>query len=82
MLSPAIKRHFPDGVLVEEKMNGHNVRVVMVGGRVIALTRGGFICPYSTEVAKDQINPRIFEDHPDIVLCGEMVGPKNPYVPK
>jgi putative ATP-dependent DNA ligase len=82
MLSPAIKSHFPDGVLVEEKMNGHNVRVAMVGGGVIALTRGGFICPYSTEVAKDQINPLIFEDHPDLVLCGEMVGPKNPYVPK
>jgi hypothetical protein len=82
MLSPAIRRHFSDGVLVEEKMNGHNVRVVRVGGSVIALTRGGFICPYSTEVAKDQIPPEVFGDHPDLVLCGEMVGPKNPYVPK
>ncbi len=82
MLSPAIRRHFSDGVLVEEKMNGHNVRVVWVGGSVIALTRGGFICPYSTEVAKDQIPPEVFRDHPDLVLCGEMVGPKNPYVPK
>jgi len=82
MLSPAIKRRFPDGVLVEEKMNGHNVRVASVGGRIIALTRGGFICPYSTEVANDQIPPEIFRDNPDLVLCGEMVGPKNPYVPK
>ncbi len=82
MLSPAINRHFSDGVVVEEKMNGHNVRVVRVGGSVIALTRGGFICPYSTEVARDQIPPEVFSDHPDLVLCGEMVGPKNPYVPK
>lgn len=82
MLSPAIKRHFSDGVIVEEKMNGHNVRVAKVDKRVVALTRGGFICPYSTEVAKDRIPPEIFRDHPDLVLCGEMVGPKNPYVPK
>jgi putative ATP-dependent DNA ligase len=82
MLSPSIKRHFSDGVLVEEKMNGHNVRVANVGGRMIALTRGGFICPYSTEVANDQIPPDVFRENPDLVLCGEMVGPKNPYVPK
>lgn len=82
MLAPAIKRHFSDGVLIEEKMNGHNVRVASVKGKTIALTRGGFICPYSTEVANDQIPPELFKDNPDIVLCGEMVGPKNPYVPK
>ena len=82
MLAPSITRHFSGGVLVEEKMNGHNLRVARVGGKVIALTRGGFICPYSTEVAEGQIPPEIFDDHPEIVLCGEMVGPKNPYVPK
>jgi len=82
MLSPAIKRHFSKRVLVEEKMNGHNVRVARVMDQTVALTRGGFICPYSSEVANDQIPPQIFRDHPEIVLCGEMVGPKNPYVPK
>lgn len=45
MLSPAIKRCFPDGVLVEEKMNGHNVRVASVDGRIIALTRGASYAP-------------------------------------
>lgn len=82
MLAPALRSHFSGGVLVEEKMNGHNVRVARVMGRTVALTRGGFICPYSTEVARDQIPAQIFTDHPDLVLCGEMVGPKNPYVPK
>ena len=82
MLAPAIKRHFSGGLLVEEKMNGHNVRVARAGGRTVALTRGGFICPYSTEVAEGQIPSEIFDDNPGIVLCGEMVGPKNPYVPK
>jgi len=82
MLAPAIKKHFHDRVAVEEKMNGYNIRVASIDGDVVALTRGGFICPYSTEVARRLIPAQIFEDHPEIVLCGEMVGPENPYVPK
>jgi putative ATP-dependent DNA ligase len=82
MLAPAIKRHFLDRVAVEEKINGYNVRVVSVRGDVVALTRGGFICPYSTEVARRLMPEEVFRDHPDHVLCGEMVGPENPYVPK
>jgi putative ATP-dependent DNA ligase len=82
MLRPALKKHFSDWVAVEEKMNGHNVRVTSIDGDVIAITRGGFICPYSTEVARRLISEEIFLDHPGLVLCGEMVGPENPYVPK
>jgi len=82
MLRPALKRHFTDRVAVEEKMNGYNIRVASIDGEVVALTRGGFICPYSTEVAERLLPERIFEDRPDAVLCGEMVGPENPYVPK
>jgi len=82
MLRPAIQRHFKERVAVEEKMNGYNVRVGMINGEIIALTRGGFICPYSTEVVRDLIPGKIFEDQPELVLCGEMVGPENPYVPK
>lgn len=82
MLAPAIKRHFSGRVAVEEKMNGYNVRVASINGDIVALTRGGFICPYSTEVARRLIPAQIFEDNPEIVLCGEMVGPENPYVPK
>ena len=51
MLAAAINRHFSDLVAVEEKMNGHNVRILSINGETVALTRGGFICPYSTEVA-------------------------------
>lgn len=82
MLAPALRRQFSDMVAVEEKMNGYNVRVASIDGDVMALTRGGFICPYSTEVARRLLPEEIFEDHPEIVLCGEMVGPENPYVPK
>jgi putative ATP-dependent DNA ligase len=82
MLAAAIDRHFSDHVAVEEKMNGHNVRILSLNGEVVALTRGGFICPYSSEVARRKVPEEVFEKHPHLVLCGEMVGPENPYVAK
>lgn len=80
MLEAAIKRHFSGSVAVEEKMNGHNVRIVSIDGDIVALTRGGFICPYSTEVAARLLPEELFYEHPNLVLCAEMVGPENPYV--
>lgn len=84
MLHPALLKHFSSirKVAVEEKMNGYNVRVALIGDKLVALTRGGFICPYTTEKANDLIERRFFHDYPDLVLCGEMVGPDSPYVPK
>ncbi len=80
MLAAAIRLHFSNLVAVEEKMNGYNVRIFSLNGEILALTRGGFICPYSTEVARRLVPEDIFEKHPRMVLCGEMVGPENPYV--
>ncbi len=84
MLYPALKRHFSScrKVAVEEKMNGYNVRVALIGDALVALTRGGFVCPYTTEKAIDLAGLDFFKDHPELVLCGEMVGPDSPYVPK
>lgn len=84
MLYPALVKHFSSckRVSVEEKMNGYNVRVALIGDSIVGLTRGGFICPYTTEKANDVIGREFFMDHPDLVLCGEMVGPDSPYVPK
>jgi len=84
MLYPALLKHFSSckEVAVEEKMNGYNVRVVLIDNKLIALTRGGFICPYTTEKVNDLIGRDFFQDNPDLVLCGEMVGPDSPYVPK
>jgi len=84
MLYPAIIRHFSSikKVAVEEKMNGYNTRVALIGDRLVGLTRGGFICPYTTEKAEELIGYEFFHDHHDLVLCGEMVGPDSPYVPK
>lgn len=81
-LAPAIERHFSKAVAVEEKMNGHNVRILSVSSEMVALTRGGFVCPYSTEVARRLVPEEIFLKHPSLILCGEMVGPENPYVAK
>jgi len=83
MLQSALLKHFTtQTVAVEEKMNGYNTRVATINNRIIALTRGGHICPYTTEKADSLIPENIFIDHPEWVLCGEMVGPDNPYVPK
>ncbi len=84
MLYPALQKHFSSckKMAVEEKMNGYNVRVALIGDALVALTRGGFICPYTTEKANDLVGLDFFNDHPELVLCGEMVGPDSPYVPK
>ena len=84
LLKPALDKHFLgiDSVAVEEKMNGYNLRIARIDGKLVALTRGGLVCPYSTERAEKLLGNDFFDDHPDLVLCGEMTGPDNPYVPK
>ncbi|NOZ59051.1 MAG: RNA ligase [Euryarchaeota archaeon] len=80
-LEPLVRRHFSSRVAVEEKMNGYNVRVALVEGRVLALTRGGYVCPYTTArlSARRRIG-RFLKENPGKVLCGEAVGTRNPYV--
>ncbi len=84
MLYPGIAAHFStcEKVAVEEKMNGYNVRVALIDDEIAGLTRGGFVCPYTTEKASELVGRDFFLQHPDLVLCGEMVGPDSPYVPK
>lgn len=83
-LSPGIANHFSScqNIVVEEKMNGYNTRIALIGDELVGLTRGGFMCPYTTEKAKELVARDFFLDNPDLVLCGEMVGPDSPYVPK
>ncbi|HOW14842.1 RNA ligase [Methanosarcina sp.] len=84
VLDPTLKKHFNglEKVAVEEKMNGYNVRVANVKGDIVAITRSGYVCPYTTERANVKLNLKFFDDFPNLVLYGEMVGPDNPYVPK
>ncbi|MEA1985776.1 MAG: RNA ligase [Euryarchaeota archaeon] len=84
LLEPAVYNHFStiDSVVVEEKMNGYNIRMVSIDDHPVAITRSGYVCPYSTEKAEHLLDASFFSDHPDLVLHGEMAGPDNPYVPK
>lgn len=71
-----------DDFFAEEKLDGYNVRVFRHNDRLLALSRGGFICPFTSEWAEiwgeDRNLHRFFRDYPDHVLCGEVVG-DNPY---
>lgn len=84
LLGPAVGKQFAntEKLCVEEKMNGYNVRVISFKGELIALTRSGNVCPYSSEKARYLLDGTFFQDHPDLVLHGEMAGPENPYVIK
>lgn len=81
MLKNALKTHFNGEVVVEEKMNGYNVRIAFINSQILAFTRGGYVCPYTTKKANEILNlTGFFQDHPDLVVCGEMLGTDNPYV--
>lgn len=80
-LSPTIEKRFGDSVAVEEKMNGYNVRIVKINQKIFGLTRSGLICPYTTQKAKEKLDMSFFQENPDYLICGEMVGPDNPYIP-
>ena len=81
MLSPTLKQHFTKDVAVEEKMNGYNVRIALVNNRIVAFTRGGYICPYTTRKAPQIMDMAdFFKENPQLVICGEMIGTENPYV--
>jgi len=81
MLYPSLKKHFNHVIAIEEKMNGYNVRIALINNKITAFTRGGYICPYTTKKAPEIMEMgEFFNDHPDLVLCGEMVGTENPYV--
>lgn len=81
MLSPTLKQHFAHEIAVEEKMNGYNVRIALINDKILAFTRGGYICPYTTQKAPQIMDMTdFFSDHPEIVICGEMIGTENPYV--
>ncbi|MFH1774636.1 MAG: RNA ligase [Methanobacteriota archaeon] len=81
-LAPALSRHFSGRVAVEEKMNGYNVRIARAGKDIFALTRGGFICPFSTMKVQEMRFEKFFKDNLELVLCGEIFGPENPYQPE
>jgi len=79
-LSTGLKEQFTHPFFVEEKVDGYNARVFLHEDQILALSRGGYVCPFTTERVADFINLKFFEDHPNLVLCAEVAGPENPYV--
>jgi putative ATP-dependent DNA ligase len=78
-LEKGLARQFAAPFWMEEKIDGFNVRLCRVQGKTIALTRGGYVCPFTTDRIADLIDTAVFEREPDLVLCAEVAGPENPY---
>ncbi|NYZ80102.1 RNA ligase, partial [Candidatus Micrarchaeota archaeon] len=81
VISTAFKNYFKEAY-AEEKMNGYNVRTAVVDDKLVAITRKGLVCPYTTMRIESVFNERFFKDHAELVLCGEVVGLQNPYQEK
>jgi putative ATP-dependent DNA ligase len=78
-LEQGLAQQFSDRFWVEEKVDGFNIRVFRSGDTILALTRGGYVCPFATDRVTEFVEPAIFEAHPDLILCAELAGPDNPY---
>lgn len=80
VLETGVPARFDGPIAVEEKLNGYNVRIVRVDGETLAFTRSGIACPFTTAKVRALLDlGPFFDDHPEAMLCGEMIGPENPY---
>ena len=83
LLGVAVPKHFIKEVVVEEKMNGYNIRVINIDDRIFAITRGGFICPYTThrltKLYGTKLKELIMSVGEEYTINGEVVGLENPY---
>ncbi len=78
-LENGLNRYFKDRFYIEEKVDGYNIRIAIINGHLVSFTRGGFVCPFSTDRLTDFINTNFFDTYPDYIICGEVVGPGSPY---
>ncbi|MFB6301491.1 MAG: RNA ligase [Haloferacaceae archaeon] len=79
VLEAGVRSVFDGEFAVEEKLNGYNARVARVG-EVLAFTRSGYVCPFTTDLVADSLPvAEFFDDHPELLLAGEVYGPENPY---
>jgi putative ATP-dependent DNA ligase len=78
-LEKGLKRNMTgDTFYAEEKIDGFNVRIASLNGKIYGFSRGGFLDMFITEKARELKLDRFFKDNPDMVLCGEMIG-NTPY---
>lgn len=79
VVDPGVPEFFDGPVVVDEKLDGYNVRVADVDGP-LAFTRSGYVCPWTTDRARDLLDPGAFLGvHPDRTICAELIGPETPY---
>ncbi|AEH38683.1 RNA ligase [Halopiger xanaduensis] len=82
VLEEGIPDQFGDreAIAVEEKLNGYNVRVARIDGEQLAFSRSGMICPFTTRIIERLVDLEpLFDEYPEAMVCGEMIGPENPY---
>ena len=71
-LENGLKNAYAQPFYVEEKVDGYNVRIVCILGKVLAFSRGGYVCPFSTDRIADFLDiQKIFADYPNLIVCGE-----------
>src|SRR4030067_1889549 len=79
-LENGVRKAFAQPFYVEEKVDGYNIRVARIQGRVLAFSRGPYVCPFSTDRIVDFLDvKKIFDENPGLIVCGEFAGPDNPY---
>lgn len=78
-LEQGLAQQFSGPFWVEEKIDGFNVRIFRSGDRLVALTRGGYVCPFATDRVAEFLDRALFEAEPDLIVCAELAGPDNPY---
>jgi putative ATP-dependent DNA ligase len=78
-LSQGLSQHFKEPFFAEEKVDGYNIRIFLMNDQPVAMTRGGFICPFTTDRLSDLLDLSIFDKMPDLIIFGEVAGPENPY---
>jgi putative ATP-dependent DNA ligase len=79
-LENGIRNTYTKPFYIEEKVDGYNVRIARIHGRVLAFSRSAYVCPFSTDRIADFLDvKKIFDKNPNLVICGEFAGPDNPY---
>lgn len=81
VLEEGVAKNLQGPFVAEEKIDGYNVRIVRHADRLLAFTRSGYVCPFTTDRLADLADlGSLFDEDPGLVLCAEVAGPHNPYL--
>ncbi|MBU0533103.1 RNA ligase [Candidatus Micrarchaeota archaeon] len=78
-LKNGLEKNLPETTLyAEEKIDGFNVRVASINGKLYGFSRGGFLDSFVTEKIRELDLAKFFKEYEQHVLCAEMLG-NTPY---